>query len=138
MSASTAEHSKQPADSHGRLLIVDQDPLARWSLATYLQRWFAVDATDSLNEGTELLERGDVAALIVSDELPGAQIDVLEARARQLNPRVATIRTVTGVLGAKRPTTGAIRVEKPFQLPNLARLLGVPESELRAGKCSLD
>lgn len=125
------KHPAADADPRGRLLVVDDDPLARWSLATYLQKWFDVDATDSLDDATALLAQDDVCALIVSDELPGAQIDTLEARARQLHPRLKTIRTVTGVLGSKRPPAGVIRLEKPFQLSELASLLGVPASELQ-------
>jgi DNA-binding NtrC family response regulator len=116
--------------TRGRLLILDKDALARWSLTQYLERWFSVTATDSLDEARRLIARGDVSALVVSDDLPGHQIDAVEDEARRLNPQVTTVRTVTGVLGTKRPTTNSLRLEKPFQLGDLARLLGVSEAEL--------
>lgn len=116
---------------YGRLLIVDGDSLARWALVQFLERWFAVSAVDSLEEATALLERGDVTALVVSDDLPGGQIDAIEERARRRNPQLLTVRTVDGV-AAKRPSGGCVRLEKPFQLRDLARLLGVPERELDA------
>lgn len=124
--------AEQPRQSRGRLLIVDRDPLARWSLATYLQRWFSAAATDSLDDARQLLDAQDVCGIVVSDDLPGREIDLLEAEARRRNPHVAAIRTVTGVNGAKRPTGDVVlRLEKPYRLADVARLLGVPADELR-------
>ncbi len=113
-----------------RVLIVDGDPLARWSLSTYLKRWFTVDATASLDEAMRLLDARDVAAVVVSGALPGNQIDEVEAHARARNPAVKTIRTVANMRATKRPCPSTRQLEKPFRLRDLAQLLGVPAVEL--------
>jgi DNA-binding NtrC family response regulator len=114
----------------GRVLVVDTDPLARWSLSMYLSRWFVVDATASLEDAERLLQRGDTRALVVSGDLPGSDIDRVEELARRCSPGVVTVRTDTGVVGIKRPSVGCVRIEKPYRLTDLARLLGVSEVEL--------
>ena len=114
----------------GRVLVVDPDALARWSLSMYLSRWFIIDATATLADAERLLQRGDTRALIVSCELPGSDIDRVEEQARRCNPGILTVRADTGVVGIKRPSVGCVRIEKPYRLTDLARLLGVSEAEL--------
>ncbi|MBN2448632.1 MAG: hypothetical protein JXO22_18040 [Phycisphaerae bacterium] len=130
MSADSRRQSDRDTPSLGRLLIVDPDSLARWSLTAYLSRWFSVEAAESLEDATRMLSTGCVNALVVSDDLPATALDGIEEQARQCQPPVATIRTVTGVHGSKRPPAGCVRLEKPFLLADLARLLGVPEHDL--------
>ena len=123
-------NAQQAPVARRRLLIVDDDPLARWSLTSYLQRWYDVAAVASAVEAETLLDGGGMAAMVVSGELPGNHIDQIEAHAQAQNPDIRTVRTVTNVRGPKRPCGSGRQLEKPFKLSDLARLLGVPEGEI--------
>jgi hypothetical protein len=126
--------SKQPAagaQPRGRLLIIEPDPLTRWSMSTYLKRWFEVVALDSVEAADQLHSAGSVAALIIADELPAEQSRFVEQQARRRNPDLITVHTVTEVAReAASPDEAERRLEKPFELASLARLLGVPEAEI--------
>jgi DNA-binding response OmpR family regulator len=111
-------------------LIVEPDPLTQWSLKTYLQQWFSVESTDSASGAERILEAHRPDALIVSDDLSPTALAALEERVRGLNPRVAIVRTVTDPSRPLRPGEHAGCLEKPFELAQLARLLGIREGEL--------
>jgi DNA-binding NtrC family response regulator len=114
----------------GQVLIVEPDPLTQWSLKMYLGRWFSVDSTSSIASARRILETRPVEALIVSDELPPTALVSLEQRAHSFNARVTIVRIVTdsSKMSHAGPHLGCL--EKPFELAQLARLLGIPESEL--------
>jgi DNA-binding NtrC family response regulator len=114
----------------GRVVIVDGDPLARWSLGTYLRRWYTVEEAECGPAGAEIVRAPDLAVLILSDELPGQCIAQLEEIAQRHHPNARVVRTVTGV-NPKRPRSRALLLEKPFQLHELACLLGIPAAEVR-------
>lgn len=117
------------ARQRGRVLIVDRDALARWSISTYLQRWFAVQATECAEEAERLLDGEPLVVLIVSDDMPGRVLERLERRVQARCPEALVVRTVTGVR-PKRPRSRAVLLEKPYQLHELAACLGVPASEV--------
>lgn len=114
----------------GRLLVVEPDPLTRWSLQAYLQRWFDVRLADGRDSAERALSEEDFAALVLADDLPGDDSEQLESQAREKNPKLLVIRTVAAVGDEARRTTAADRLEKPFALIQLARLLGVSRREL--------
>ncbi len=115
-----------------RLLLVEPDELTRWSISTYLRRWFEVEVAESGAAGAQLAAREAFAALIVSDQLPDEDSAKVQRIAGQRNPELAIVRTVTGTCEVDAGTR-TLQVEKPFNLASLARLLGVPEDELAAG-----
>lgn len=146
----------------GRVLIVEADTLMRWSMMAYLERWFDVLLTDTVDAAHQLLDRDAVSALIVSDELPDDGARQLEAHARRLNPAMRIVRTGTGVEELPTPPRARLQphapaakaapgpgprvrrtagtaprptnhIEKPFALAELAVLLGVPARELPLG-----
>jgi DNA-binding response OmpR family regulator len=118
--------------ARGRVLIIEPDPLTRWSMSTYLKRWFDVTTAESAEAANPLLGPSALAALILADELPGERCRSIEHLARQRNPALITVHTVTGVArGAAHPSDeGRTWLEKPFELACLARLLGVPDAEI--------
>lgn len=119
----------RPQRVRARLLIVEPDHLTMWSLAEYLRRWFTVETTHCSVEAEKLLRDHAVAALIVSDQLPGKTAETLAGLAQQASPPARVILMAT----ADADTPGAAwwhaRVEKPFDLPHVACLLGVADAE---------
>jgi len=104
----------------GRLLIVEPEPLLRWSLVTYLSRWFEVFPAESESAADRLLDEQPMDAVVVSDQLPNHQAEEIEAHARSRNAAARVIRTVTTVDDPRNRC-----IEKPFELSKLAGLLGV-------------
>jgi DNA-binding NtrC family response regulator len=119
-----------PSDDQGRILIVDGDALARWSLVEYLQRWRMVVATGDTAAALAIVAQGDVRTLILSDDLDPGDCDAIQAAAEDQRRDVVTVRTVTNVRGAKRPRRRCKLLEKPFALESLARLVGIGDSSI--------
>jgi DNA-binding NtrC family response regulator len=118
--------------SGGRLLLVETDRLIRWSLSTYLQRWFAVDATASAAAAVRLLSKHPRQAVIVSDQMPSEAVDAIARAAHAANPAVRTVLLAAGDAEPRDPGLLTTRIEKPFALSDLARLLGVSDDEIAA------
>jgi DNA-binding NtrC family response regulator len=123
-----------------RVLVVEADNLTRWSLTKYLARWFQVLPADSMEVATRILDAGNIDALVVSDDLPDCTAEALLARARERNPAIRVVCTVTDSETAAICQREAVCVEKPFDLSALAGLLGVtttvrPEKD-ETGGCS--
>lgn len=117
-----------PNPSHGRvgyLLIVEPEALLRWSLATYLSKWFDVFPTDSPKAAGRILDDHAIDALVVSDQLPAESVGELEQHVRSQNASARLVRTVTGLESEDGTTSGWLCIEKPFELAKLAGLLGV-------------
>lgn len=119
----------------GRLLIIEPQPLLRWSLTTYLGRWFDVSPTATVEAAREILQSEKVNALVFSDDLPADEKEEIRTLLALAENGPSIICTTTelggtrGVLGGTRWASqdGIIRVEKPFELRRLAILLGVDE-----------
>lgn len=111
------------------LLIVEPDLLTRWSLQTYLDPWFEVHTEAEPQQAREWVGDQILDALIVSDAVPGSAIRRLERQARLRNPSVRIVRTVAAPSTAEKSTPGdAVRIEKPFDLRQLRRALGVADA----------
>lgn len=111
-------------------MIVDADPLTQWALRAYLQKWFAVDITDSVDAAVEIIHAVPLDGLILSDELPTPEQSTLERAARQRRARLRVIHTISDTTKPCCPNAFSNVLEKPFELAHLARLLGVPEDEI--------
>ncbi len=97
----------------------------RWSLETYLARWFVIVTADSRKSATLSLKQAPVDALIVSDDLSGRSADEIVACARTGNPAVKVVRTLARPSGLRPLPRDDSVVEKPFDLAQLAKLLGI-------------
>lgn len=112
-----------PAPAARRLLIVDPDWLTQWSVTAYLRRWFEILTVASAERALAALRKHSVHAIVISDEC--SEGEQVERFAREQNPDVVIVRTVTGVAPAQLRATHAINIEKPFELSELAAALGV-------------
>lgn len=119
--------SANPGSNKGDryVLVVEPDRLLRWSLATYLSRWFQVCSVTSVSEAASVLEEHPVDAVIISDEPAGKKVREVERRAKSLNPLAKVIRIVMSTRADENAGEGTVALEKPFELAVLARLLGV-------------
>ena len=113
---------------HGSLLLVEFDPLLRWSTATYLNRWYEVHAVDTLEAGHQLLSEHYFDAIVVSSDSRGTAIHKLEEVARLHNEHVRIIHLVTGV-EERSNDPGVQYVEKPFEFESLSQALRVQDDK---------
>lgn len=121
-------HSANPKTQN--LLIIEPEMLTRWSLVTYLGRWFAVQAADSCESAQVALKGQRVDGVVLSTEFPPWAVQAIERLARKTNPAVRVVRTITQQSQGVDLARGTLMLEKPFKLRDLARLLGVePENE---------
>lgn len=112
------------------VLVVEPDPLTQWSLRTYLSKWFSIHSTSSLDAARHVLETHPVDVLVVADELPATALASLEECAHSFNACVRVVRTVARLDEMRGLDASFEYIEKPFQLADLARLLGIPEEEI--------
>lgn len=128
---SNSSDAAAPASRTENLLVVEPEELVRWSLVTYLGRWFVVFAPESGASAERVLEEKLIDAVIVSDDLGDQAAERIEARARSRNPSVKIVRTLSGPANGNAPLGDAMCLEKPFELSELATLLGVEEASHR-------
>lgn len=131
MASDNGSPARPPAPAHDppprveRLLVVEPEALVRWSLTTYLGRWFTVFAVESQRAADQILDDEAIDALVVSDDLQGRTSQAVVSHARARNPRVVVVRTMSGPDDATTtPTDNAICLEKPFDLSILATHFG--------------
>lgn len=115
-----------------RLLVVDPDPLTRWSLSSYLNRWFDVTALATVDAAGRVLHERDFDALVVSDQFGETTLCALERDGRANNRQLAIIEMVTDLDSATAIHHDALLLEKPFKLSHLAELLGIQQAEIAA------
>ena len=128
------EHNRVP---RGRsLLVVEPERLLRWSLVTYLSRWFNVFPAESRVDADQLLDAERIDAVVVSDELEDGGADAIEQHAVQRNPVARVVHIVMSLRGDDPSADSARCIEKPFELGKLARLLGVPSGSAHPGEGS--
>ena len=108
----------------GQLLVVEPEELVRWSLVTYLTRWFDVFTAESRAVADRILDDRRIDAVVVSDDLTDRAAEEIEAHARSRNPSVRVVRTVTNPPGGQASVQDTFCLEKPFELSELASLLG--------------
>lgn len=117
-----------PASKATTVMVVDADPLTRWSLSHYLGRWVEVRTAASLSEARALLGQLRPAVLIVGDEFPdGAGEELMcEVRRGCRGARLIRISVETqAARGGKDPRQGEVTIEKPFALARIAALIGI-------------
>lgn len=109
----------------GSLLVVEPEALLRWSLATYLSKWFDVFPTDSSETALRILDDHNVDGAVISDQLAPESVPDLTARLQLRNPNATIVYTVTNAETSIAENRATLQIEKPFQLADLAALLGV-------------
>jgi hypothetical protein len=122
----------EPLPPRSRLLLLEAQELTRWSIATYLRRWYVVETPDSSAAARRLVQSAVYAALVLSDEFARSQLLLIQRIAAERNPALKTVYMVTGARDVTPLEGHTHQLEKPFELPSLARLLGVPQHELAA------
>ena len=100
----------------------------RWSLVTYLARWFEVLSADSRLAADRILDAQKVDAVVVSADLSDRAAEDVEAHARAQNPAARVVRTITGPSTERASNENTSCLEKPFELARLPSLLGVQAS----------
>ncbi|MBU0717038.1 MAG: hypothetical protein KJ749_02220 [Planctomycetes bacterium] len=108
----------------GYLLIIEPEALLRWSLSTYMSKWFDVFPTETIEAGLRILDDHTIDAVVLSDQLDVDAIERMEATARARNAATRVVRTVTHLNSGERRPEGFFCIEKPFELAQLATLLG--------------
>lgn len=103
------------------VLVLERDPLLRWSLTTFLGRFFTVLAVESLEDGRRWVRSGFVDAVVASDDL-AQEARILLGLIRKSNPAAIAIGMVVAASGGD-VASDVVRIEKPFELPLLAALL---------------
>lgn len=107
------------------LLLVEPDRLLRWSLVTYLSRWFRVLEAESLPTALSQLKCQTIDAVVLSNELGPADAHAVVRQVLSQDTCARIVRVVTSSYDELPLTTNAAMIEKPFELSQLARLLGV-------------
>jgi|GEM_PF-1252573 DNA-binding NtrC family response regulator len=128
MAKTTKKATRKP--QRGRVLLLEPDHLTRWSITTYLCRWFAVETVESSEDAARLVSDEPFDALVLSDRVSDGEVATLHSFAAGQNPRVKTVRTVTAASEPTTAQTSLVQLEKPFQLAQLAQLLGVAQPDL--------
>lgn len=107
-------------------LVVDPDQLMRWSLQSYLGRWYDVRAAATAGEGRTIIAEvpsGGVSLVIVADGLADAPADAVIREIRAHSPRARIVETVARSMradGSRQPSPSYVRVlAKPFRLEAL-------------------
>jgi len=108
-------------------LVVEPDHLLRWSLVTYLGRWFHMFPAQSLEDAALILESTPIDAVVISSEFARSNARELARRAVATNSNTRVVKIVTSSHEDASTDDGAAAIEKPFELAALARLLGVTE-----------
>ena len=119
--------SAETPPPRGQLLLFEPDELTRWSITTYLEPWFVIETVDSSEAARRLAAEHSFAALILSGPLPSQEVAAVHQIARKRNPAVRTIHTVAETCESTTSDSHTVQLEKPFDLADLARLLGVSE-----------
>lgn len=121
----TAAHAEGAVQPSRQVLIVEPEELVRWSLVTYLGKWFAAFSADTQVAADRILDDQQIDALVVSTDLLDQGAEEIQARARSRNPDVTVVCTSTKPPGEKVCSRATPFLEKPFELSELADLLGV-------------
>jgi len=123
--------SEPAARTERRILIVEPEELVRWSLVTYLTRWFAVYSAAAESTAHRVLDSDIMDAVVISDDLKQPGVEEIESHALDRNPAVQLVRMVTARPPAPPADGRTSHLEKPFQLARLAELLGIQDARRR-------
>ena len=114
----------------GRLLLLEPNELTRWSITTYLERWFAVETAESSDVAARMVERSPFDALVLSEAISPQDVTRIQRMASRPGTAVKTVCTVTAASEPVTVESQTVQLEKPFELASLARLLGVADREI--------
>lgn len=124
-----------PAKSHGRVLVVDDEALVCWSLATGLRQ--AGFVTDTASTAAEALRLADVCphpdAVLLDARLHDCNPSILVRQLRGIAPECRFLVMTTDrqeILGAPYDV---VVVRKPFDLPDLVRQIGAEVTRAQRG-----
>ena len=118
------------ASPAGRALVVEPDELTLWSLVTFLRPWFVVETARTSAAAVRRLRNHAAEIVIISDQIERKGADVLVAAARGASPTVRLVLLTTDAQDVRLADMPVARLEKPFALPDLARLLGIPAGDI--------
>lgn len=104
------------------LLLIDADPLLRWSIVTYLRKAFDIHVAETLQDGRRLLMQQRFDAVVLSNEYGAKAIRELESLAKRQNEQVTIVRLITGA-EEQSQEPGIQYLEKPFELAFLSNAL---------------
>ena len=107
------------------VLIAEPDSLLRWSLVTYLGRWFSVIAAETPAAAVELAAKRRFDAVVLADSMADADEARIEQLVRSQNPDAGIVHTVSSPSRAAIVHATGVALEKPFDLSRLAGILGV-------------
>ena len=114
----------EPAPTKRRsLLLIDADPLLRWSIVTHLRTAFDIQVAETHEEGRGLLMRQRFDAVILSTGCRAKAIRELKVLAKLKNEEVTIVRLTTG-MEDRLQEPGTQFLEKPFELVSLTNALG--------------
>lgn len=117
----------ESAPSRPYIVVVEPDPLMRWSIETFLNERFEVRTASTVAEACAVVGRVSPWAVVVADPMPDGGADAIIRAALQANPRARVICTVAGPRPgtdpAARHPAGVRVIEKPFLLDSLAEML---------------
>lgn len=117
-----------------RVLVVDDEPLMRWSIAESLRdrRYRVMEAADGA-EALRTLSSADVDAIVLDYRLPDSDNLSLLARIRQIAPLVPVIMITAhsspDIADEARRLGAHAVIEKPFEMRTLAALLASARHE---------
>lgn len=107
-------------------VVVDPDQLMRWSLQSYLGRWYDVRLARTAWEGCAMIDEmpaGRLGLAIVADGLSDAPADEVIHKVQAHSPRARIVQTVTQPTradGLSEHSVSRVRVlAKPFRLEAL-------------------
>ena len=111
-----------------RVLVVDDEPLMRWSIAESLgdQRYSVVQAADGA-EALRVLSAAEVDAIVLDYRLPDSDDLTLLGRIRQMAPSTPVImisaHSSPDFVDRARGVGAYAVIEKPFEMRTLASIL---------------
>ena len=124
-----------PEDPPGvRVLVVDDEPLMRWSIAESLRdrHYHVMEAADGA-EALRALASADVDAIVLDFRLPDSDDLSLLGRIRQMAPRVPvvmiTAHSSPDIADHARRLGAHAVIEKPFEMRTLAATLASAREE---------
>ena len=118
------------------ILMADADHLTGWALQQYLSGAYLVIQVGTVGDALSVLATRPVSGVIVSDNLPGGNLEqLLEAAALKVAPgRVIKLVPMIEAPMDRKPEK-AFLVEKPFSLEHLRTLL---DEMCRLGSSNVD
>ncbi|MET0363496.1 MAG: ATP-binding protein [Sphingobium sp.] len=119
--------------SHGRLLLIDDDPMVRLTTAEMLRDLgFEVVETESAREGLSMIDDGYKPDIVVTDHLmPGMTGAELAIRLRVDHPDIAIL-IVSGYQGIDLIAPDIVRLSKPFRATQLTASIEVARAQRAA------